>query len=121
MVFELTTRVCLSRISSEDSGEVPSYNEDSDDSDLEFQSEATQTGQMNLLEEILDSLSTSHIEQGRMSAAKSLDFFRSIEDLDYSSTVREDLYLFIYFLFLLFQLFIFFFYLILLITGIYLI
>ncbi|XP_048038857.1 DENN domain-containing protein 1B isoform X4 [Megalobrama amblycephala] len=75
-----------SRISSEDSGEVPSYNEDSDDSDLEFQSEATQTGQMNLLEEILDSLSTSHIEQGRMSAAKSLDFFRSIEDLDYSST-----------------------------------
>ncbi|KAK7137125.1 hypothetical protein R3I93_017253 [Phoxinus phoxinus] len=75
-----------SRISSEDSGEAPSYNEDSDDSDLEFRSEASQTGQMNLLEEILDSLSTSHIEQGRMSAAKSLDFFRSIEDLDYNST-----------------------------------
>ncbi|XP_016356181.1 DENN domain-containing protein 1B isoform X1 [Sinocyclocheilus anshuiensis] len=75
-----------SRISSEDSGEVASYNEDSDDSDLEFQSEVSQTGQMNLLEEILDSLSTSHIEQGRLSAAKSLDFFRSIEDLDYNST-----------------------------------
>ncbi|XP_059425608.1 DENN domain-containing protein 1B-like isoform X4 [Carassius carassius] len=71
-----------SRISSEDSGEVASYNEDSDDSDLEFQSEVSQTGQMNLLEEILDSLSTSHIKQGRMSAAKSLDFFRSVEDLD---------------------------------------
>uniref|UniRef100_A0A672PRL5 DENN domain containing 1B n=1 Tax=Sinocyclocheilus grahami TaxID=75366 RepID=A0A672PRL5_SINGR len=76
----------LIRISSEDSGEVASYNEDSDDSDLEFQSEVSQTGQMNLLEEILDSLSTSHIEQGRLSAAKSLDFFRSIEDLDYNST-----------------------------------
>ncbi|XP_059400084.1 DENN domain-containing protein 1B isoform X1 [Carassius carassius] len=75
-----------SRISSEDSGEVASYNEDSDDSDLEFQSEVSQTGQMNLLEEILDSLSTSHIEQGRLSAAKSLDFFRSMEDLDYNST-----------------------------------
>ncbi|KAF4097763.1 DENN domain-containing protein 1B isoform X3 [Onychostoma macrolepis] len=75
-----------SRISSEDSGEVASYNGDSDESDLEFQSEVSQTGQMNLLEEILDSLSTSHIEQGRLSAAKSLDFFRSIEDLDYNPT-----------------------------------
>ncbi|KAL0160087.1 hypothetical protein M9458_043812, partial [Cirrhinus mrigala] len=73
-------------ISSEDSGEVASYNEDSDDSDLEFQSEVSQTGEMNLLEEILDSLSTSHIEQGRLSAAKSLDFFRSMEDLDYNPT-----------------------------------
>ncbi|XP_026053831.1 DENN domain-containing protein 1B-like isoform X4 [Carassius auratus] len=71
-----------SRISSEDSGEVALFNEDSDDSVLEFQSEVSQTGQMNLLEEILDSLSTSHIKQGRMSAAKSLDFFRSVEDLD---------------------------------------
>ncbi|XP_067272178.1 DENN domain-containing protein 1B isoform X2 [Pseudorasbora parva] len=75
-----------SRISSEDSGEVPSYNEDSDDSDLEFQPKASQSGQMNLLEEILDSLSTSHIEEGRLSAAKSLDFFRSFEDLDYNPT-----------------------------------
>ncbi|XP_052447050.1 DENN domain-containing protein 1B isoform X2 [Carassius gibelio] len=72
----------VSRISSEDSGEVALFNEDSDDSVLEFQSEVSQTGQMNLLEEILDSLSTSHIKQGRMSAAKSLDFFRSVEDLD---------------------------------------
>ncbi|XP_043079701.1 DENN domain-containing protein 1B isoform X4 [Puntigrus tetrazona] len=75
-----------SRISSEDSGEVASYNEDSDDSDLEFQPEVSQTGQMNLLEEILDSLSTSNIEQGRLYAAKSLDFFRSIEDLEYNTT-----------------------------------
>ncbi|XP_051551461.1 DENN domain-containing protein 1B-like isoform X2 [Myxocyprinus asiaticus] len=77
-----------SRISSEDSGEVPSYTEDSGDSELEFESEVGQTGQMNLLEEILDSLSTSHIEQGRLSAAKSLDFFRSIEDLDYKPTKK---------------------------------
>ncbi|XP_051978185.1 DENN domain-containing protein 1B-like isoform X2 [Xyrauchen texanus] len=77
-----------SRISSEDSGEVPSYTEDSDDSELEFESEVGQTGQMNLLEEILDSLSTSHIEQGRLSAAKSLDFFRSVEDLDYKPTKK---------------------------------
>ncbi len=85
--------MCVCRISSEDSGEVASYNEDSDDSDLEFQSEVSQTGQMNLLEEILDSLSTSHIEQGRLSAAKSLDFFRSIEDLDYNPKVRDFIYI----------------------------
>lgn len=42
---------------------------------------------MNLLEEILDSLNTSTIEQGKLSAAKSLDFFRSIEDLDYKVPV----------------------------------
>lgn len=76
-----------SRISSEDSGGVPSYNEDSEDS--EFEPEVGQKGQMNLLEEILDSLSTSHIEQGRLSAAKSLDFFRSMEDLDYSPTKKS--------------------------------
>lgn len=88
--------MCVSRISSEDSGEVASYNEDSDDSDLEFQSEVSQTGEMNLLEEILDSLSTSHIEEGRLSAAKSLDFFRSMEDLDYNPMVRDVSYLFIH-------------------------
>ncbi|XP_065115588.2 DENN domain-containing protein 1B isoform X2 [Paramisgurnus dabryanus] len=73
-----------SRVSSEDSGGVPSYNEDSEDSELE--PDCGQKGQMNLLEEILDSLSTSHIEQGRLSAAKSLDFFRSNEDLDFAPT-----------------------------------
>ncbi len=104
MAFELTTCVCVCvrvcRISSEDSGEVASYNEDSDDSDLEFQSKVNQTGQMNLLEEILDSLSTSNIEQGRLSAAKSLDFFRSIEDLDYNPTVRDFIYIMPLFLFI---------------------
>ncbi|XP_072517039.1 DENN domain-containing protein 1B isoform X1 [Salminus brasiliensis] len=74
-----------SKISSEDSGEVPSYTEDSDDS-YELEPEARKTGQMNLLEEILDSLSTTSIEQGKLSAAKSLDFFRSLEDIDCDST-----------------------------------
>lgn len=44
---------------------------------------------MNLLEEILDSLNTSAVEQGKLSAAKSLDFFRSMEDLDYKSQVSK--------------------------------
>ncbi|CAJ1060911.1 DENN domain-containing protein 1B isoform X3 [Xyrichtys novacula] len=73
-----------SKISSEDSGDVPSYNEDSDDSySLELDMDSTRSGQMNLLEEILDSLNTTTMEQGKLSAAKSLDFFRSIEELDY--------------------------------------
>ncbi|XP_042272768.1 DENN domain-containing protein 1B isoform X2 [Thunnus albacares] len=73
-----------SKISSEDSGDVPSYIEDSDDSySLELDIEPTRSGQMNLLEEILDSLNTTTMEQGKLSAAKSLDFFRSMDDLDY--------------------------------------
>ncbi|TRY96940.1 hypothetical protein DNTS_014286 [Danionella cerebrum] len=73
-----------SRISLEDSGEVVSFNEDSDAPDLDFVSGVSEAGQMNLLEEILDSLSTSHVEQGKLSSAKSLDFFRSFEELDYN-------------------------------------
>ncbi|XP_034531859.1 DENN domain-containing protein 1B isoform X2 [Notolabrus celidotus] len=73
-----------SKISSEDSGDVPSYTEDSDDSySLELDIDSSRSGQMNLLEEILDSLNTTTLEQGKLSAAKSLDFFRSIEELDY--------------------------------------
>ncbi|XP_071763028.2 DENN domain-containing protein 1B isoform X1 [Centroberyx gerrardi] len=74
-----------SKISSEDSGEIPSYYiEDSDDSySLDLDMDSSRTGQMNLLEEILDSLNTTTIEQGKLSAAKSLDFFRSMDDIDY--------------------------------------
>ncbi|XP_041861483.1 DENN domain-containing protein 1B isoform X2 [Melanotaenia boesemani] len=74
-----------SKISSEDSGDVPSYTEDSDDS-LELDLDSSHSGQMNLLEEILDSLTTTTMDQGRLSAAKSLDFFMSMEDLDYKTT-----------------------------------
>ncbi|XP_059196301.1 DENN domain-containing protein 1B isoform X2 [Centropristis striata] len=73
-----------SKISSEDSGD-PLYIEDSDDSySLELDMDSSRSGQMNLLEEILDSLHTSTVEQGKLSAAKSLDFFRSMDDLDYT-------------------------------------
>uniref|UniRef100_A0A1A8NQN9 DENN/MADD domain containing 1B n=1 Tax=Nothobranchius pienaari TaxID=704102 RepID=A0A1A8NQN9_9TELE len=75
-----------SKISSEDSAEVRSYTEDSDDSaSLELNIDSSSSGQMNLLEEILDSLTTTTMEEGRLSAAKSLDFFRSMDELDYKA------------------------------------
>ncbi|XP_023261797.1 DENN domain-containing protein 1B-like [Seriola lalandi dorsalis] len=81
-----------SKISSEDSGDVPSYTEDSDDSySLELDIDSSHSGQMNLLEEILDSLNTTTLEQGKLSAAKSLDFFRSMDDLDYKAPTKPTL------------------------------
>lgn len=80
-----------SKISSEDSGDVRSYTEDSDDDSLslDLDLDSNSAGQMNLLEEILDSLTTSSVgEQGKLSAAKSLDFFRSIEELDYTGPLK---------------------------------
>ncbi|XP_035268938.1 DENN domain-containing protein 1B isoform X1 [Anguilla anguilla] len=74
-----------SKISSEDSGDVPSFTEDSDGS-YELEADSQAPGQMNLLEEILDTLSTTSTEQGRLSTAKSLDFFRSMDELDYKTT-----------------------------------
>lgn len=79
-----------SKISSEDSGDVPSYIGDSDDSySLELDIDSSHSGHMNLLEEILDSLNTTTLEQGKLSAAKSLDFFRSMEDLDYQAPSKQ--------------------------------
>lgn len=80
-----------SKISSEDSADVRSYTEDSDDSlSLDLDLDSSSAGQMNLLEEILDSLTTSTAgEQGKLSAAKSLDFFRSMEELDYSGPLKS--------------------------------
>ncbi|KAM9831156.1 DENN domain-containing protein 1B [Neosynchiropus ocellatus] len=79
-----------SKISSEDSGDVPSYMEDSDDSySLDLEMDSSHSGQMNLLEEILDSLATTTtMDQGKLSAAKSLDFFRSLDDLDYKAPIK---------------------------------
>ncbi|XP_041705198.1 DENN domain-containing protein 1B isoform X2 [Coregonus clupeaformis] len=80
-----------SKISSEDSGEMPSYTEDSDDSySLELDTDSSHTGQMNLLEEILDSLSTTSTEHGKLSAAKSLDFFRSMDDINYKTPNKSN-------------------------------
>ncbi|KAM6921859.1 DENN domain-containing protein 1B [Xenentodon cancila] len=75
-----------SKLSSEDSGDIPSYTEDSDDS-LELDS--TRSGQMNLLEEILDSLTITTTERGKLSGAKSLDFFRSMDELDYKVPTKS--------------------------------
>ncbi|KAJ0032812.1 hypothetical protein NQD34_002893 [Periophthalmus magnuspinnatus] len=79
-----------SKISSEDSADVRSYTEDSEDSlSLDLDLDSASSGQMNLLEEILDSLTTSSVgEQGKLSAAKSLDFFRSMEELDYKGPMK---------------------------------
>ncbi|XP_010900208.2 DENN domain-containing protein 1B isoform X2 [Esox lucius] len=80
-----------SKISSEDSGEVASYTEDSDDSySLELDTDSSLTGQMNLLEEILDSLSGTTTEQGKLSGAKSLDFFRSMDDIEYKAPNKSN-------------------------------
>nr|XP_023650450.1 DENN domain-containing protein 1B isoform X3 [Paramormyrops kingsleyae] len=76
-----------SKISSEDSADVPS--QDSDDS-YEVRSDLQDTGQMNLLEEILDTLSNTSLDQGRLSGAKSLDFFRSMDDLDYKAPNKSN-------------------------------
>uniref|UniRef100_A0AAY5L5M9 UDENN domain-containing protein n=1 Tax=Esox lucius TaxID=8010 RepID=A0AAY5L5M9_ESOLU len=87
-----TVKVCKDlMISSEDSGEVASYTEDSDDSySLELDTDSSLTGQMNLLEEILDSLSGTTTEQGKLSGAKSLDFFRSMDDIEYKAPNKSN-------------------------------
>lgn len=56
---------------------------------MELDIDSSHSGQMNLLEEILDSLNTSTLEQGKLSGAKSLDFFASLDDLDFKAPVRK--------------------------------
>ncbi|XP_075792808.1 DENN domain-containing protein 1B isoform X2 [Pelodiscus sinensis] len=73
-----------SKLSSEDSEEASAYIYDSDDSD-EPGVTSYHTGEMDLLGEILDSLSTHSSDQGKLSGAKSLDFFRSMDDIDYKA------------------------------------
>ncbi|MGH0155198.1 UNVERIFIED_CONTAM: hypothetical protein FKN15_028721 [Acipenser sinensis] len=71
-----------SKLSSEDSGEVSACIDNSDDS-CEIDSDKQYTGKMDLLGEILDTLSINSSDQGKLSGAKSLDFFRSMDDIDY--------------------------------------
>ncbi|XP_078074268.1 DENN domain-containing protein 1B isoform X1 [Mustelus asterias] len=71
-----------SKISSEDSGEVYAYIDDSDDSE-QTELESQSSGQMDLLGEILDTLSTHSSDQGKLCGAKSLDFFKSMDDISY--------------------------------------
>lgn len=75
-----------SRLSSEDGEEASAYFYESDDS-VEARVKTPYSGEMDLLGEILDTLSTHSSDQGKLAAAKSLDFFRSMDDIDYKPTV----------------------------------
>ncbi|XP_072429988.1 DENN domain-containing protein 1B isoform X2 [Chiloscyllium punctatum] len=78
-----------SKISSEDSGDVCAYIDDSDDSE-QTEQEAQSPGQMDLLGEILDTLSTNSSDQGKLCSAKSLDFFKSMDDLCYKAVNKSN-------------------------------
>lgn len=78
-------KVLFLRLSSEDSEETSAYFYDSDGSgEIGI---TQQQGEMDLLGEILDTLSTHSSDQGKLSGAKSLDFFRSMDDIDYKTAV----------------------------------
>ncbi|KFQ35455.1 DENN domain-containing protein 1B, partial [Merops nubicus] len=78
-----------SKLSSEDSEEASAYLYDSDDSD-ETGITPQHQGEMDLLGEILDTLSTHSSDQGKLSGAKSLDFFRSMDDIDYKTANKSN-------------------------------
>ncbi|XP_028387058.1 DENN domain-containing protein 1B isoform X2 [Phyllostomus discolor] len=76
-----------SKLSSEDGEEAPADFYESDDS-AETGVQTACSGEMDLLGEILDTLSTHSSDQGKLAAAKSLDFFRSMDNLDYKATSK---------------------------------
>ncbi|KAH0512188.1 DENN domain-containing protein 1B [Microtus ochrogaster] len=78
-----------SKVSSEDGEETSAYFYESDDS-IGAQVKAPYSGEMDLLGEILDTLSTHSSDQGKLAAAKSLDFFRSMDDIDYKPTNKSN-------------------------------
>ncbi|XP_068808202.1 DENN domain-containing protein 1B isoform X2 [Struthio camelus] len=78
-----------SKLSSEDSEEASACFYDSDDSG-ETGVTSQHQGEMDLLGEILDTLSTHSSDQGKLSGAKSLDFFRSMDDIDYKTTNKSN-------------------------------
>ncbi|XP_060150143.1 DENN domain-containing protein 1B isoform X3 [Globicephala melas] len=78
-----------SKLSSEDGEEASAYFYESDDS-LETRAQAPSSGEMDLLGEILDTLSTHSQDQGKLAAARSLDFFRSMDDIDYKPTNKSN-------------------------------
>lgn len=85
-MFLADGKVFVFRLSSEDSEEVSACFYDSDDSG-ETGITPQHQGEMDLLGEILDTLSTHSSDQGKLSGAKSLDFFRSMDDIDYKTAV----------------------------------
>ncbi|NXE89417.1 DEN1B protein, partial [Menura novaehollandiae] len=78
-----------SKLSSEDSEEASAYFYDSDGSG-ETGITLQHQGEMDLLGEILDTLSTHSSDQGKLSGAKSLDFFRSMDDIDYKTANKSN-------------------------------
>ncbi|KAM6217299.1 DENN domain-containing protein 1B [Rhynchocyon petersi] len=78
-----------SKLSSEDGEEASAYFYESDDS-AEARVKTPYSGEMDLLGEILDTLSTHSSDQGKLAAARSLDFFRSMEDIDYKPTNKSN-------------------------------
>ncbi|NWI89944.1 DEN1B protein, partial [Pitta sordida] len=78
-----------SKLSSEDSEEASAYFYDSDGSG-ETGITPQHQGEMDLLGEILDTLSTHSSDQGKLSGAKSLDFFRSMDDIDYKTANKSN-------------------------------
>lgn len=74
------------RLSSEDGEEAAAYSYESDDS-VETRGKTLYSGEMDLLGEILDTLSTHSSDPGKLAAAKSLDFFRSMDNIDYQPAV----------------------------------
>ncbi|XP_045154109.1 DENN domain-containing protein 1B [Echinops telfairi] len=78
-----------SKLSSEDGEEASTYLYESDDS-VEARIQAPHAGEMDLLGEILDTLSTHSSDQGKLAAARSLDFFRSMDDIDYKPTNKSN-------------------------------
>uniref|UniRef100_A0AAA9S703 DENN domain containing 1B n=1 Tax=Bos taurus TaxID=9913 RepID=A0AAA9S703_BOVIN len=78
-----------SKLSSEDGEEASAYFYESDDS-FEPRAKAPSPGEMDLLGEILDTLSTHSSDQGKLAVAKSLDFFRSMDEIDYKPTNKSN-------------------------------
>ncbi|XP_057581990.1 DENN domain-containing protein 1B isoform X6 [Hippopotamus amphibius kiboko] len=78
-----------SKLSSEDGDEASAYFYESDDS-LETRAKGPSSGEMDLLGEILDTLSTHSSDQGKLAAARSLDFFRSMDDIDGRPTNKSN-------------------------------
>ncbi|KFO08585.1 DENN domain-containing protein 1B, partial [Balearica regulorum gibbericeps] len=78
-----------SKLSSEDSEETSACFYDSDDSG-EIGITPQHQGEMDLLGEILDTLSTHSSDQGKLVGAKSLDFFRSMDDIEYKAANKSN-------------------------------
>ncbi|XP_045715609.1 DENN domain-containing protein 1B isoform X2 [Phyllostomus hastatus] len=79
-----------SKLSSEDGEEAPADFYESDDS-AETGVRTACSGEMDLLGEILDTLSTHSSDQGKLAAARSLDFFRSMDNLDYKAANKPSI------------------------------